>query len=306
MEQLSPTFLPRIEGGKPTSGSPGHFAHGYSQHGLPPARGNPFGRRTPLNNRPTGSGLFGGRSPGKTPGKSPSLGQTPGKLPAGLYKGAVGPLNTPPGGQPGGGGPGKGGPKGNAPDGPDFEILPNRKNSDQCQSNRDHGTYGSKQKSKSGKKDKSADKKGKDFRKKKRNQHLNRQVEVNGEKFEFERDIIEKKSPSHGTDFGLEPDYGPDGEIIRDRKTGKPLAKQNKKNYQKFTDNLEEFIKDPKSERIEPQYRKGRENEQDAVGFFNRRERRFVIFNRHTKKYITGWVMNDLQYEEFLNNNNII
>lgn len=143
-------------------------------------------------------------------------------------------------------------------------------------------------------------------KKKKRNQHLNQQIEVNGENFEFERDQIEKKAPSHGTDFGLDPDYGPDGKIIRDRKTGKPRAKQNKKNYEKFTENLSEFVKDPKSERIEPQYRKGRENEQDAVGFLNRKDRRFVIFDRHTKKYITGWVMNDLQYQEFIDNNNII
>jgi len=143
-------------------------------------------------------------------------------------------------------------------------------------------------------------------KKKKRNQHFNRQIEVNGENFQFELDKIEKKTPSHGPDFGLEPDYGPDGKIIRDRKTGKPRAKQNKENYQKFTDNLSEFVKDPKSERIEPQYRKGRENEQDSVGFLNRRDRRFVIFNRHTKKYITGWVMNDLQYQEFIDNNNII
>lgn len=104
---------------------------------------------------------------------------------------------------------------------------------------------------------------------KRRNQHLNRQITVNGENFEFERDIIEKKTPSDGPEFGLEPDYGPDGKIIRDRKTGKPRAKQNKANYRKFTDNLEEFVKEPKSERIEPQYRKGRENEQDAVGFLN-------------------------------------
>ena len=110
----------------------------------------------------------------------------------------------------------------------------------------------------------------------------------------------------HGTDFGLDPDYGPDGKIIRDRKTGKPRAKQNKENYEKFTDNLSEFVKDPKSEKIEPQYRKGRENEQDVVGFLNRKDRRFVIFDRHTKKYITGWVMNDLQYQEFIDNNNII
>jgi len=89
MEQLAPTFLPRIEGGKPTSGSPGHFAHGYGQHGLPPARrnGNAFGRRVPANNPPAGSGLFGSRSPGKTPGK----------LPSGLSKGSVGPVKTPPG-----------------------------------------------------------------------------------------------------------------------------------------------------------------------------------------------------------------
>jgi hypothetical protein len=143
-------------------------------------------------------------------------------------------------------------------------------------------------------------------KKKKRNQHLNREIEVNGENFEFERYLIEKKTPSHGTDFGLDPDYGPDGKIIRDRKTGKPRAKQNKENYEKFADNLSEFSKDTKSEKIEPQYRKGRENEQDAVGFLNRRERRFIIFNRHTKKYITGWVMNDSQYQEFVKNNNII
>jgi hypothetical protein len=143
-------------------------------------------------------------------------------------------------------------------------------------------------------------------KKKKRNQHLNRQIDINGEKFEFERDQIEKKAPSHGPEFGLEPDYGPDGKIIRDRKTGKPRAKQNKENYEKFAGNLEEFAKDPKSERIEPQYRKGRENEQDAVGFLNRKDKRFIIFDRHTKKYITGWVMNDLQYQEFIENNNII
>jgi hypothetical protein len=148
--------------------------------------------------------------------------------------------------------------------------------------------------------------KTKNKKKKKRNQHLNQQIEVNGENFEFERDKIEKKAPSHGTEFGLEPDYGRDGKIIQDRKTGKPRAKQTKENYLKFTDNLSEFVQDPKSERIEPQYRKGRENEQDAVGFLNRRDRRFVIFNRHTKKYITGWVINDLQYQEFIDNNNII
>ena len=143
-------------------------------------------------------------------------------------------------------------------------------------------------------------------KKKKRNSHLDKHVEVNGENFEFERYQIEKKTPSHGAEFGLDPDYSPDGKIIRDRKTGKPRAKINKENYEESTENLTEFVKDSKSERIEPQYRKGRKNEQDAVGFLNRKERRFVIFDRHTKKYITGWVMNDLQYQEFLDNNNII
>jgi phage terminase small subunit len=143
-------------------------------------------------------------------------------------------------------------------------------------------------------------------KKKKRNHHLNQQIEVNGENFQFERDQIEKKAPSHGSDFGLKPEYNSDGSIILNRKTGKPMVKQNKDNYKQFTDNLSEFAKDPKSEKIEPQYRKGRENEQDTVGFLNRRDRRFIIFNRHTKKYITGWVMNDLQYQEFINNNNII
>ena len=57
---------------------------------------------------------------------------------------------------------------------------------------------------------------------------------------------------------------------------------------------------------IEPHYRRGRKNEQDAVGFLNRNDRRFVIFNRHSKKYMTRWVMKDLQYQEFRNNNNII
>ena len=37
-----------------------------------------------------------------------------------------------------------------------------------------------------------------------------------------------KKTPSHGTEFGLDPDYSPDGKTIRDRKIGKPRAKMNK------------------------------------------------------------------------------
>lgn len=131
-------------------------------------------------------------------------------------------------------------------------------------------------------------------------------MEVDGENFEFERYQVEKKASPHATDFGVEPDYSPDGEIIRDRKTGKPRAKQNKETYEKFTDNMIEFVKDPKSERVEAQYRKGRENEQDGIAFINREDKKFIIFNRQTKKYITGWAMNDLQYKEFIDNNNII
>ena len=141
-------------------------------------------------------------------------------------------------------------------------------------------------------------------KKKKRNEHLDRKVEVNGEQYEFERHKIEKKTLSHGTDFGLEPDRGPDGEIIRDRKTGKPRAKQTKQNYEQFTENLSDFIQDPKSEKIETTYRKGRNNEQDVVGFIQ--EKKFVLFNKETNKFITGWEMNDFQYDEFINNNNII
>jgi hypothetical protein len=72
-------------------------------------------------------------------------------------------------------------------------------------------------------------KKKKEKKKRNLNQHLNRQIEVNGETFEFEWDQIEKKAPSHGPDFGLDPDYGPDGKIIRDRKTGKPGRNKTKK-----------------------------------------------------------------------------
>lgn len=131
-------------------------------------------------------------------------------------------------------------------------------------------------------------------KKKKRNQHLNRKTKVRGETFEFERNQIEKKTSPHGTDFGLEPDRKSNGQIIIDSKTGKPRAKQNKENYNKFTDNLLKFVEDSKSERFETKYRKGRENEQDVVGFLNRRDRKFVIFDRYTKKYITGWVMNEV------------
>lgn len=73
-----------------------------------------------------------------------------------------------------------------------------------------------------------------------------------------------------------------------------------------FTNILSDFIKDPKTEKIETKYRKGRNNERDVVAFINRNDKRFVIFDRDSKKFITGWRMNDLQYQEFINNNNII
>ena len=77
-------------------------------------------------------------------------------------------------------------------------------------------------------------------------------------------------------------------------------------NYEKFTDNLSQFVKDLKSEKIQPKYRKGRKNEQDAVGFINRENKKFVIFDRDIIKYINGWVIDETQYEEFINNNNIM
>jgi len=141
-------------------------------------------------------------------------------------------------------------------------------------------------------------------KKKKRNEHLNRKVKVNGETFEFERAQVEKKAPSHGTDFGIAPEIAADGTVVIDRRTGKPRAKQNKITYDTFTDNVTEFIQNPKSERIETTYRKGRQNQRDVIGF--RDGKKFTIFDKDSKKFITGWVMNDLQYKEYIENNNII
>jgi len=42
-------------------------------------------------------------------------------------------------------------------------------------------------------------------KKRKRNEHLNRRIEVKGESFEFERYQVEDKTPKYGPDFELEP-----------------------------------------------------------------------------------------------------
>lgn len=58
-------------------------------------------------------------------------------------------------------------------------------------------------------------------KKKPRNSHLDRQVEINGHNFEIERAQVEKKTPRHGVDLGLNPDIGADGKPILDQKYGK-------------------------------------------------------------------------------------
>lgn len=142
------------------------------------------------------------------------------------------------------------------------------------------------------------------YEKKQRNQKLNRKVQVGEEEFNLERSKIEKKTPTHGSDFGLEPMRDKDGEIVRHKKTGKPMVKQNKKNYEQFSDNIEKFIKDPNSKRVEATFRKGRENQQDVIGFIQ--EKKFIIFDKETKNYITGWEMNQDQFEEYKANNNFV
>lgn len=143
-------------------------------------------------------------------------------------------------------------------------------------------------------------------KKKQRNLHFTREVDINGERFQLERSQIEKKTPWHGTDFGLEPLVDQDGNIVRHSKTKKPLAKQNAKNYNQFADNIEGFMKDPKTEKVEAYHRRDRKDGKKVIGFINRDQKKFVIFDKDTKKYITGWIMNQDQFEEFLENNNFI
>ena len=131
-------------------------------------------------------------------------------------------------------------------------------------------------------------------RKKKDNSHLNKKFEVGQDNLELERSVVEKKTPSHGTDFGLKSALDREGNQIVARKTGKPRAKQNKENYEKFAENVEAFVRDPQSQRVEATYRKGRENQQDVIGFVNYEEKRFVCFTRDTGKFVVGWALKNV------------
>jgi len=53
-------------------------------------------------------------------------------------------------------------------------------------------------------------------------------------------------------------------------------------------------------------FRKGHENQQKAIVFINHREKRFAIFNAETKKFISGWVMIQDEYDNYIETNNII
>lgn len=142
-------------------------------------------------------------------------------------------------------------------------------------------------------------------KKKRRNSHLDREVEINGHKFEIERAQIEKKTPRHGVDLGLEPDIGADGKPILDKRTQKPMAKGNKENYELFADNLEKFMEN--SEMREGYFRKGRENQQETFNFYDAETNRVASFRKDNGKFISFWKMDKPgQIDEFLNNNNVI
>ena len=145
----------------------------------------------------------------------------------------------------------------------------------------------------------------KDKKKKRRNSHLDRQVEINGHNFEIERAQVEKKTPRHGVDLGLNPDIGADGKPILDQKTQKPMAKGNKENYDLFADNLEKFMKN--FEMREGYFRKSRENQQEAFNFYDAETNRVASFRKDNGKFISFWKMDKPgQIDEFLNNNNVI
>lgn len=145
----------------------------------------------------------------------------------------------------------------------------------------------------------------KDKKKKRRNSHLDRQVEINGHNFEIERAQVEKKTPRHGVDLGLNPDIGADGKPILDQKTQKPMAKGNKENYELFGDNLEKFMKN--SEMREGYFRKNRENQQEAFNFYDAETNRVASFRKDNGKFISFWKMDKPgQIDEFFNNNNVI
>ena len=142
-------------------------------------------------------------------------------------------------------------------------------------------------------------------KKKRRNSHLDRKVEINGHNFEIERAQVEKKTPRHGVDLGLDADIGVDGKPILDQKTKKPMAKGNKENYELFADNLEKFMEN--SEMRDGYFRKGRENQQETFNFYDAETNRVASFRKDNGKFISFWKMDKPgQIDEFLNNNNVI
>ena len=148
-------------------------------------------------------------------------------------------------------------------------------------------------------------KQNKNKKKKRRNSHLDRKVNINGHNFEIERAQVEKKTPRHGVDLGLDPDIGVDGKPILDQKTQKPMAKGNKENYQLFEDNLEKFMEN--YEMREGYFRKGRENQQETFNFYDAETNRVASFRKDNGKFISFWKMDKPgQIDEFLNNNNVI
>lgn len=52
-------------------------------------------------------------------------------------------------------------------------------------------------------------------------------------------------------------------------------------------------------------FKKVRENEQEVDSFINHPEKRIAVFNKYTKKFISGWQMTEDQYDEYLKNNNL-
>lgn len=53
-------------------------------------------------------------------------------------------------------------------------------------------------------------------------------------------------------------------------------------------------------------FRKGLKNQQKATVFINHTEKKVAIFNAKTNKLISGWVMNQGQYDLYLKTGNII
>ncbi len=141
-------------------------------------------------------------------------------------------------------------------------------------------------------------------KKKRRNSHLDRIVALHGRIFRILRSQVEKKTPRHGVDMGLQPDIAADGSPKLDTKTGKPMAKGNKENYNLFAEKLEQFMKT--SEMREGYFRKGRANQQEAIHFYDSATDRVASFNKETGEFISFWKMNPEQRTEFLDNNNVI